>query len=84
MALITDYIHVDNVGKATLSSGTVTVSTTHVSTDSMVFLTVAPTGTSVGKLRVSAVVADTSFTITSSDSGDDCEVWWFIIDHNPA
>ena len=84
MTLVTDYIHIDNCGKATLSSGTVTVNTSQVATASKVFLTVAPAGTSVGKLRVSAIVDATSFTILSSDLGDTCDVFWLIIDHNPA
>lgn len=68
-----------SVGTATLSSGTVTVNTTAVTASSIIFLTVQETGTQNGRMRVSAKVAGTSFTITSSDSGDNCVVAYQII-----
>lgn len=56
-------------GTATLSAGTVTVVNTSVTANSRIFLT-AQDNSSVGVLRVSARVAGTSFTITSSNAGD--------------
>lgn len=68
-----------SVGFATLSSGTVTVNTTAVSASSGISITVQESGTNNGRLRISAKVAGTSFTITSSDSGDNCTVFYQII-----
>lgn len=65
-------------GTATLSSGTVTVNTTAVTASSQIFLTVQETGTYNGRIRVSARVASTSFTISSSDAGDNCVVGYEI------
>ena len=56
-------------GVATLSAGTVTVSNTSVTATSRIFLTAQDNNTT-GALRVSAQTAGTSFTITSSNSGD--------------
>lgn len=68
-----------SVGTATLSSGTVTVNTTAVTASSVILLTVQETGTNNGRIRVSARVAGTSFTISSSDSGDNCVIAYQII-----
>ena len=68
-----------SVGFATLSSGTVTVNTTAVSANSGIQLSVQESGTNNGRLRISAKIAGTSFTITSSDSGDNCTVFYQII-----
>lgn len=70
-------------GTATLSSGTVTVSTTctgTLGTNRLVHLT--PVGSSTGALRVSASVNDTSFTITSSDAASTDVVHWVILKIN--
>ncbi len=56
-------------GVATLSLGTIIVSNSSVSASSRIFLT-AQDNNSTGSLRVSARSAGTSFTITSSNSGD--------------
>lgn len=66
-------------GTATLSSGTITVNTTAVTSTSIILLTVQETGTNNGRIRVGAKVNATSFTINSSDAGDNCAVAWFII-----
>lgn len=59
-------------GTATLVGGTVTVSNTSITTSSRIFLTVQSLGTvSAPKaVAVTARVASTSFTITSSDATD--------------
>lgn len=70
-------------GKATLSSGTVTVSTTCAGTlgaDTIIQLT--PKGSSTGVVRVSATTANTSFTITSSDAASADDVYWTIFKIN--
>jgi hypothetical protein len=66
-------------GTATLSGGTVTVNTTAVSASSLILITVQETGTNNGRVKVSARVASTSFTISSSDAGDNCVVAYQII-----
>lgn len=56
-------------GVATLVAGTVTVANTSITASSRVQLT-AQDNNATGALRVSARVAGTSFTITSSNAGD--------------
>jgi hypothetical protein len=69
------------VGSATLAGGTVTVNTTAVNASSNIFLqTQGIIGTNnSGNVRVSAIAANTSFTITSSDVADTSIVRWFIV-----
>lgn len=57
-------------GTATLVAGTVTVPCTAVTANSRIFLTAQNTGGTPGALRVSARVAGTSFTITSTSGTD--------------
>lgn len=67
-----------SVGTATLSSGTVTVSTTAVSASSRIFVT----GTdcvSCGTTYIGTVTAATSFVINSTNGADGSTVSWFII-----
>ncbi len=64
---------------ATLTLGTVVVSNTGVTANSMIQLT-AQDNNSVGALRVSARVANTSFTITSSNLTDNGVVAWAIFE----
>ena len=59
--------------------GTVTVATTAVTASSKIFLTYASAGGTQGFLRISAIVAGTSFTITSSSGTDTSTVNWFIV-----
>lgn len=69
------------MGHATLSSGTVTVSTTKVTANSRIFLTInGGTQTNVGSVRVSSVSSGTSFTITSDNALDASGVDWIIIE----
>lgn len=65
-------------GVATLASGTVTVSTTKVNATSRIQLT-GQDNNVTGALRVSARSSGTSFTITSSNSGDSGVVAWVIL-----
>jgi hypothetical protein len=67
------------MGVATLSAGSVVVSTTAVTANSRIFLT-KNSGSSTGSLRVSARTAGTSFTITSSDAADTGTVAWMIVE----
>ena len=71
-------------GVATLSSGTVTVSTTKVTSTSRIQLTVQSLGTvSAPKaIAVTARTAATSFVITSADATDTSVVAWVIIEPN--
>lgn len=71
------------MGTAVLVAGTVTVSTTAVSATSRVFLTSNTDGGTPGWVRVSARVAGTSFTITSSSATDTSTIAWLIVDPAP-
>ena len=71
------------MGRATLVAGAATVATTSVSAASEVFLTCQTPGGTPGFLRVSARVAGTSFTITSSSGTDTSVVGWFIVEPAP-
>lgn len=72
------------MGIATLAAGTVTVSTTAIKSNSRVFLTIQdPNGGTPGAVYVSARVASTSFTITSTSGTDTSQVAWLIIDPAP-
>ncbi|WP_439649039.1 hypothetical protein [Herbidospora cretacea] len=51
-------------------AGTITVSNTLVKAGSLIFLTPHGTGGTAGSVSVSAIVADTSFTITSTSNSD--------------
>lgn len=66
------------MGSATLVAGTVTVNTTKVTANSRIFLTAQTSGAAAGALRVSARVAGTSFTITSTSGTDTSLVAWEI------
>jgi hypothetical protein len=56
-------------GTATLTSGTVTVANTSITAASKILLTAQDNNTT-GALRISARIAGTSFTITSSNAAD--------------
>ena len=70
------------MGTATLVAGTVVVSTTKVTANSRIFLTIQSLGTvAVPKaIAVTAVTASTSFTITSADATDTSTVAWLIVE----
>lgn len=65
-------------GVATLVAGTVTVNTTAVNANSRIHLT--PQSVLAGTVYISAVVAGTSFTITSTNGADVPNVAWLIVD----
>lgn len=65
-------------GTATLVAGSVTVANTSVTANSRIFVTSQADGGTPGFLRVSARVAGTSFTITSSSGTDTSTVAYFI------
>ncbi len=71
----------DIVGTATLSSGTATVLTTKITTNSKVFITRNTISGSLGFLSAPSafIVAGTSFVINSSSGSDNSTVNWFII-----
>jgi len=64
-------------GTAVLVAGTVTVANSAITANTRIFLTSQVDGGTVGFLRVSARVASTSFTITSSNVLDTSTVAWF-------
>ncbi len=66
-------------GAATLSAGTVVVSTTKVTASSRIIPTAQDNNT-IGALRISARVDGTSFTITSSVLTDTGVVAWVIVE----
>ena len=69
------------MGRVQLAGATTTVATTAVSAASEIFLTCQIPGGTPGFLRVSARVASTSFTITSSAGGSDTStVGWMIVE----
>lgn len=68
------------MGVATLVAGAVTVSTTKVTANSRIFAFSQAAGGTPGWLRISARVAATSFTITSSDALDTSTVAWLIVE----
>lgn len=69
-----------SAGTGTLSGGTVTISTTAVTSNSLIFLTdTAATLTNVGTLSVSAKSAGTSFTVTSANVLDTSTFNWLIV-----
>lgn len=70
-----------SIGTATLSGGTVTVSTTAVTASSIIFLTDATTGalTNIGTPTVGTITAGTSFVINSSNVLDTSNINWHII-----
>lgn len=68
-----------SIGSATLVAGTVTVNTTAISANSIVFLTRTTSGGTVGTLDYT-VSAGVSFTINSSSATDTSTVGYIIID----
>jgi hypothetical protein len=72
-------------GAATLVAGTVTVNTTKVTANSRIYLTVQSLGTVAvaTPIAVTARVAATSFTITSSSITDTSVIAWIIVEPAP-
>lgn len=69
-----------SAGTGTLSGGTVTISTTAVTSNSLIFLQdTAASLTNVGVLSVSAKSAGTSFTVTSANVLDTSTFNWLIV-----
>lgn len=68
------------IGVATLVAGTVVVNTSVVTATSRIMLTGQNSSGAHGELTVSARVAGTSFTITSSNAGDTRDVGWIIFE----
>ena len=68
-----------SVGLSTLVGGTVTVSTTAVTSNSGIMLTCRTVGGTQGLLRISAITGGTSFVITSSSALDTSQIAWLII-----
>ena len=66
------------MGIATLVAGTVTVNTTKVTANSRIFLTAQTSAGTRGSPGVTARVAGTSFTITSTSGTDTSTVAWWI------
>ncbi len=67
-------------GKATMVGGTVVVSTTKVTANSLILLTAQNNAGVLGSVSVSARTAGTSFTITSTNALDTSDVAWFIVE----
>jgi hypothetical protein len=69
-----------SIGTATLSGGTITVSTTAVTASSKIFVTHAGSSiTNAGTLYIGTITAATSFVITSTNASDNDTVNWWII-----
>lgn len=71
------------MGRAVLVAGTATVNTTSVTDGSEIFLTTQVPGGDVGAPYISARVAGTSFTITSTSGTDTSTVGWQITEPAP-
>ena len=69
-----------HMGQAVLVAGEVTVSNTEVTANTRIFLSHANTSGTLGHLYISARVAGTSFTITSSSNTDTSTVNWLLIE----
>lgn len=67
-------------GRVTLVSGTATVNDANVTTNSRIFLSHAVISGSHGWLHVSARIAGTSFTISSSSGSDASQVDWMMLE----
>lgn len=67
------------MGVATLSSGTVTVSTSKVTSQSRIFLT-AQNGVNPGHLFIFTRSAGSSFTINSTSATDGSQIAWMIVE----
>lgn len=70
------------IGTGTLSSGTVTISTTAVTSSSFIFVTDTTTGSlvNVGSLTVGTVTNGTSFVVNSTNALDASTFNWFIVE----
>lgn len=68
-----------SLGTATLVAGTVTVSTTAVTSSSKIFLTHGVAGGTVGVISVGTITNGTSFVINSSSASDTSDINWLII-----
>ncbi len=69
----------ETAGVASLVSGEVTVSTSALTENSYIMLTVQDGGDFNGNIRVSSKT-ESGFTISSSNGSDDCNVLWQVID----
>lgn len=68
------------IGTATLVAGTVTVSNTSVTANSLILLTVQVAGGTQGNLSIGTVVAGTSFDINSDNAADTSTVGYMIVE----
>jgi len=68
-------------GKATLSSGTVTVSNVYVTSNSVIQLTCQSLSGTQGFLSVGTIVNNTSFVINSSSASDNSVIGWTIFNN---
>lgn len=68
-----------SAGTGTLSAGTVTISTTAVTANSLIFLQDTSNGANIGTLSVGTKTAATSFVVNSSNALDASTFNWFII-----
>lgn len=68
------------IGSVTLVGGTAVATTTHVTADSRIFLTIQSPGGTVGSVYVSSRVPGASFTISSTSGTDTSTVAWVIIE----
>lgn len=62
---------------AAMTAGSITISTTAVTSSSNIMLT--PVGTGSGSISLGTVIAGTSFVINSSDGADVRQVQWWVI-----
>lgn len=72
----------EQMGVATLVAGTVTVNNVKVTNSTRIFTSVQAPGGTQGFLHISARVAGTSFTITSTSATDTSTVAWLLIEPN--
>lgn len=78
-SVVTNVPVVLSTGEATLVAGSVTVADEDITDDSVIRLVSKTLGGSPGALFISAKVADTSFTIDSTDVGDTSVVQYDVL-----
>jgi len=66
-------------GQAVLVAGTVTVNTPLVTANSIILVTRAIAGGTLGDLKIGTIVAGTSFQIVSANAADTSTINWCIV-----
>ncbi len=79
LSISTTSTSTDTMGRSVLVAGTVVVLNTQVTASSNIYLTAQIPGGTPGALYISARVANTSFTISSTNGADTSTVSWLLV-----